>query len=90
MKKIIIPILLCVISSVCFADDFIAPKRNNRAVFTDTTTTHTYRIDETKYDVYKSKSGAFYIWKVSKKTGKAYKYYLPKDIQIQMGRQYNN
>ena len=90
MKKFIIFAILCIISSVCNAEDFVAPKRNNRVAFTDTTTIHTYRIDETKYDVYKSKSGAFYIWKVSKKTGKPYKYYLPKDIQIRMGRQYKN
>ena len=34
------------------------------------------------------KTGAFYIWKVSKKTNKKYKYYLPKDVQKQMGREY--
>ena len=58
-------------------------------VFTDTTTTFTYQMPDKVYKVYKSKSGAFYIWKVSKKTGKPYKMYLPKEIQIQMGRRYN-
>ena len=55
----------------------------------DTTTTYTYEISKTVYKVYKSKSGAFYIWKTSKKTGKPYKMYLPKEIQLQMGRRYS-
>lgn len=81
---------MALVATVGFAEDFLAPARSKGKTFTDTTTTHTYRIDETKYDVYKSKNGAFYIWKVSKKTDKPYKYYLPKDIQIQMGREYPN
>lgn len=35
----------------------------------------------TKYPVYISKKGACYIIKVSKKTNKEYKQYLPKDVQ---------
>lgn len=34
-----------------------------------------------KYPIYITKSGAVYVIKVSKKTGKEYKYYLPKDIK---------
>lgn len=34
-----------------------------------------------KYPIYKSKRGSFYVVKTSKKTGKEYKYYLPKEIQ---------
>lgn len=30
------------------------------------------------YPIYLSKSGKAFIWKTSKKTGKRYKYYLPK------------
>ena len=40
------------------------------------------------YKVYKSRNNAFYIWKVSKRSGKLYKNYLPKEIQIKMGRKY--
>ena len=32
------------------------------------------------YDIYISKKGNCYIWKTSKKTGKKYKYSLPKGI----------
>lgn len=71
------------------AEDYVAPTKQS-VEYTDSTTTDTYTIKNEKYNVYKSKSGAFYIWKTSKKTGKKYKYYLPKDIQIQMGREYKD
>lgn len=71
------------------ADNFKAPTRTS-VEYTDTTTTHTYEIKDIKYPVFKSKSGAFYIWKISKKTGKQYKYYLPKEIQEKMGRKYDS
>lgn len=29
-----------------------------------------------------------YVWKTSKKTNKKYRMYLPKEIQIKMGRKY--
>ena len=70
------------------AQEFTAPAKKSREAFTDSTTTYTYKCPEKTYNVYKGKSGAFYIWKVSKKSGKLYKYYLPKSVQIQMGRVY--
>lgn len=88
MKRILISLLVSIIAGVCFAEDFVAPEKKVNKAFTDTTTTHTYRIDDVKYNVYVSKNGAFYIWKISKKTNKPYKYYLPKDIQAKMGRTY--
>lgn len=36
------------------------------------------------YPVYVSSTGKFFVWKTSKKTGKEYKYYLPKEVQEQM------
>ena len=46
------------------------------------------RYSEKIYNVYVYRNGAYYIWKISKRTNKPYKYYLPKDIQIKMGRKY--
>lgn len=80
-------LLLVGLSITVGAKDYVSTKRQS-VVNTDSTTTDTYTISSVKYLVFKSKSGAFYIWKTSKKTGKKYKYYLPKDIQIQMGRVY--
>ena len=48
----------------------------------DTQTQFTWQDkDGNIYPIYISKKGACYVIKVSKKTGKEYKYYLPKDIQ---------
>ena len=88
MRKVFLIMLLLVgLSITVGAKDYVPTKRQS-VVNTDSTTTDTYTISSIKYPVFKSKSGAFYIWKISKKTGKKYKYYLPKDIQIQMGRVY--
>lgn len=89
MKRILsILILLIGLTISVSAKDYVAPTRQS-VEYTDSTTTDTYTIKDKKYNVYKSKSGAFYIWKTSNRTGKKYKYYLPKEIQIQMGREYN-
>lgn len=88
MKKYLsIVVLLLVVAISAQAQEFVAPTRAS-VVFKDTTTTYTYKITDKTYKVFKSKSGAFYIWKVSKKTNKPYKMYLPKEIQIKMGRKY--
>ena len=87
MKKFILTALLA-LSMSAQAQVFHAPA-NKRAVFTDTTTTYKYVCTDNKqYNVYRSKNGAMYIWKLSKKSGKLYKMYLPKEIQIKMGRKY--
>lgn len=86
MKKILSLIFAMVVVLTANAQTF---KAISAKVYTDTTTTFTYQMPDKVYKVYKSKSGAFYIWKVSKKTGRLYKMYLPKEIQIQMGRKYN-
>ena len=81
-------LLLVGLSITVGAKDYVPAKQS--VVNTDSTTTDTYTISSIKYTVFKSKSGAFYIWKTSKKTGKKYKYYLPKEIQKQMGREYKD
>ena len=88
MKRLIISLLLLVGLAITIgAKDYVAPTKSS-VEYTDSTTTDTYTIKSEKYNVYKSKSGAFYIWKTSKKTGKKNKYYLPKEVQKQMGRVY--
>lgn len=90
MKRFIISLaMLAGLTLFVGAENFKAPERKQSVVFTDTTTNHTYEIKEIKYPVFTTKNGAFYIWKTSKKTANKYKYYLPKEIQKQMGRKYN-
>ena len=88
MKKIIVALILMIISVNLYAQEFIAPERT--IAKHDSTTTYTYKCPEKIYKVYKSRKGAFYIWKISKRTNKQYKYYLPKEIQIAMGRKYED
>lgn len=48
----------------------------------DTKTKYTWEDKEgNKYPIFITKKGACYVLRTSKKTGKEYKYYLPKDVQ---------
>lgn len=69
------------------AQQFVAPTRLSTSNI-DSTTTYTYKMSDNIYKVYKSRTGAYYVWKTSKKTNKKYRMYLPKEIQIKMGRKY--
>ena len=88
MKKIITLLMLITFSININAQEFVAPERTINKY--DSTTTYTYKCPEQTYKVYKSRKGAFYVWKTSKRTNKRYRYYLPKDIQIAMGRKYED
>ena len=80
MKKFISLIALVLVTLSINAQMFEAPTHNStREEFSDTTTTYTYKINDKVYDVYRTRNGAFYM----------YKYYLPKIIQSKMGRKYN-
>lgn len=88
MKKFIICLIMSIgLALSVGAQEFVAPSKGVKQ-FTDTTTTYTYKMPDKTYNVYKSKNGCYYIWRISKKTGKPYKSYLPKEIQKQMGRKY--
>lgn len=54
----------------------------------DTQTKYTWQDKEgNKYPIYITKRGACYVLRVSKKTSKEYKYYLPKEIQEQIKKE---
>ena len=56
----------------------------------DTETKYTWEDkDGNKYPIFITKKGACYIKRVSKKTGKEYKYYLPKNIQETIKKELN-
>ena len=56
----------------------------------DTQTQFTWQDkDGNTYPIYITKKGACYVIKVSKKTGKEYKYYLPKDVQEAIRKELN-
>lgn len=87
IKLFAILIVALFVSLSVDAENFKAPNKQS-VEYTDSTTNHTYEIKDIKYKVYKSKKGAYYIWKTSSKTNKPYKMYLPKEVQIKMGRKY--
>lgn len=56
----------------------------------DTQTKYTWEDKEgNQYPIFITKKGACYVLRTSKKTGKEYKYYLPKDIQGTIKRELN-
>lgn len=56
----------------------------------DTKTQYTWvDKDGNVYPVFITKKGACYVLRTSKKTGKEYKYYLPKDIQETIKKELN-
>ena len=56
----------------------------------DTQTKYTWQDKEgNKYPIYITKKGACYVLRTSKKTGKEYKYYLPKNIQEAIKKELN-
>lgn len=86
--KYIITLLVALLMSVASYADVV--RTGNIITITKTTTlvnekqsTGLYYQDNkgNQYLIYKSKNNKFYVIKTSQKTGKEYKYYLPKDIQ---------
>jgi hypothetical protein len=52
-------------------------------------TSYTYTIKGKTYEVYQGAKGSYYIIRTSAKTGKEYKYYLPKDVQTMLKEKNN-
>ena len=88
MRKLTLLLVMVLgVSLQAGAQQFVAPTKHSVSNV-DSTTTYTYKMSSDIYKVYKSKTGAYYVWKTSKKTNKKYRMYLPKEIQIKMGRKY--
>ena len=87
MKKIIL-LAMIAISMACHAQMFEAPKKA-KTEWKDSTTTFTYKNNKGEIcKVFKSSRGSFYYYAKNKK-GELRKYYVPKEIQIKMGRKYD-
>lgn len=90
MKKLFLIVCLALLGSVVYAQEVV----RNGNTFTQTskkkakeafmTTPYTYvATDGTKYPIYLSGHGKYFIIRKSKKTGKEYRQYLPK-VQEQL------
>lgn len=52
-----------------------------------TKTKFTWKVGDVEYPIYISSTGSCYIIKVSKKTGKEYKQYLPKEVCAEIAKE---
>lgn len=87
MKKFILFCMMAV-SMACHAQMFEAPKKA-KTEWKDSTTTFTYKTSKGEVcKVFKTSRGSYYYYSKNKK-GELRKYYVPKDIQIKMGRKYD-
>lgn len=93
MKKLILCILLalfCVTANAEVKREGDTFKVEQTAKASDTQTKYTWEDKEgNKYPIFITKKGACYVKRVSKKTGKEYKCYLPKDIQETIKKELN-
>lgn len=94
MKKTII-LLGCLFLGVCgFAQEYtrngkeFSTVKQEKTKSSDTPTGYTWKDSKGNvYDIYISKRGACYIIKTSKKTGKTYRQYLPKEVSNQIAEE---
>ena len=77
MKHLIILLVVLLMSAASYA--FIAT--STTTVKEKETGVYYQDKDGIQYIIYVSPKGSLYIKRISKKTGKEYKYYLPKDVQ---------
>ncbi len=89
MKKFLIAIVVLIIGTVGQINAEVVRNGNTfetvQTSQTDVQTPYTWKDKDGKaYPIYISKKGACYVKRISKKTGKEYKYYLPKEIQEQI------
>lgn len=93
MKKLILCILLalfCITANAEVKREGDTFKVEQTLKANDTQTKYTWEDkDGNKYPIFITKRGACYILRTSKKTGKEYKYYLPKDIQETIKKELN-
>ena len=94
MKYIISLLIMLTLSMSSFAE--VKREGNNFKVeqtskASDTQTKYTWEDKEgNKYPIFITKKDVCYVLRVSKKTGKEYKYYLPKDIQETIKNELNH
>lgn len=60
---------------------------SSRSKAEPTKTKFTWKVGDTEYPIYISSTGSCYIIKTSKKTGKEYKQYLPKEVCAEIAKE---
>ena len=95
MKHLITLLVALIVSVASYAD--VVREGNTfkvektASVNKDQRTPYTWQDKEGKtYPIFITKNGACYIIRISKKTGKEYKQYLPKEIKEQINKELQN
>lgn len=86
MKRYIFCLLIALFSIASYSQDVVKEGKTFKVQITQTTseqqTEYTWEDKKgVKYPIFISKNGACYIKRISSKTGKEYKQYLPKETQ---------
>lgn len=86
MKRYIFCLLIALFSIASYSQDVVKEGKTFKVQTTQTTseqqTEYTWEDKKgVKYPIFISKNGACYIKRISSKTGKEYKQYLPKETQ---------
>lgn len=86
MKRYIFCLLIALFSIASYSQDIVKEGKTFKVQTTQTTseqqTEYTWEDKKgVKYPIFISKKGACYIKRISSKTGKEYKQYLPKETQ---------
>lgn len=93
MKKIILIASLMLACTVVFGQNYIKNGNEYSSVRTETASedVNTGFVWKDKsgntYPIFITKRNACYIWRTSKKIGKQYKYYLPKEVSANITKQ---
>jgi uncharacterized protein YpmB len=76
---------VCAQSTVTRVGNTFKVEQTSSNTSNDTKTKYTYQDSKgNEYPIYITKNNSVYVIKVSKNTGKEYKYYLPKNIKEQI------
>lgn len=95
MKRFLIALVVLIIGAVGQINAEVVRSGNTFSVEqtaqTDVQTPYTWKDKNGKiYPIYITKKGSCYVKRISKKTNKEYKYYLPKEIQEQIRKELGN
>lgn len=94
MKRYIFCLFIALFSTISYSQDIIKEGKTFKAQTTtisnDKKTEYTWEDKKgKKYPIFVSKKGACYIKRISSKTGKEYKQYLPKEVQESIRKELN-
>lgn len=97
MKKFFIAAIMLLALGVNNSSIYAQSVERNGKTFTQVTTSKKSKPTKTEYTwkdskgveypIYISKSGACFVFRTSKKTGKKYKQYLPKEVSTEIARE---